>query len=374
MNIKNIRTQPYNELPDLPPPLEVVDTPRIRKAWGHALEELAELRATYRQIKNEEILFQAISMQEARSSSEIENIYTTDNDLYGDPEKEDPNAKEVKNYQRALACGYEHIKSGGFLTTDLFVKIGSIIVDDGQICELRDIGDTYIANEIRGVKEKIYTPPHGRRVILDKLTNLEKFIYSEDGYGENDERESIEPLIKMAILHYQFEAIHPFRDGNGRTGRILNVLYFVKAGLLNMPTLYLSRYITIHKNDYYDALRKVTEKGEWEAWILFMMNCVREMAKYTREKADEIYGAMQEVQQEIEDKLPKVKNPSKLTELIFSTKYSTQSSFVDGGVGTRKTAGDYLNKLEGVGILELIKQGKQKSYKNVKFMKILTAK
>ena len=140
-----------------------------------------------------------------------------------------------------------------------------------------------------------------------------------------------------------------------------------------MPTLYLSRYITIHKNGYYEALRQVTEKGEWETYILFMMNCVREMAKYTREKADEIYGAMQEVQQEIEDKLPKIKNPSKVTELIFSTRYSTQSSFVEGGVGTRKTAADYLNKLESVGILELIKQGKQKSYKNIKFMKILTA-
>ena len=262
---------------------------------------------------------------------------------------------------------------GGFLTTDLFIKIGSIIVDDGKIFELRDIGETYIANDILGVEERIYTPPHGRSVILDKLTNLEKFIYSEDGYEENDERETIEPLIKMAILHYQFEAIHPFRDGNGRTGRILNVLYFVKARLLTMPTLYLSRYITIHKNDYYEALRQVTEKGEWETYILFMMNCVREMAKYTREKADEIYGAMQEVQQEIEDKLPKVKNPSKVTELIFSTRYSTQSSFVEGGIGTRKTAADYLNKLESVGILELIKQGKQKSYKNIKFMKILTA-
>jgi len=368
MNIKNIREQPYNELPDLPPPQEAIDTNKILKALARAERELGKLEGISEVIPNQNILFQAISMQEARASSEIENIYTTDDQLFGSPEKKDPEADKVKAYHKALTHGYDHLKSGGFLTTGLFIEICQIIRDTPE--GLRH-GHAYIANEIGGVKETVYTPPLGEDLIRTKLANLEKFINSDRGYEDDGEEEKIEALIKMAIMHYQFEAIHPFRDGNGRTGRILNVLFLVQAGLLKRPTLYLSRYITINKNAYYDALKNITERNDWETFIIYMLNCVEEMAVYTRRKADEIHGAMKEVQYEIEEL--RLKNPSLITELIFGTRYSTQASFVDAGVGTRKTVSDYLKQMEKAGILELVQQGKVKSYKNIKFMKILNS-
>ena len=363
MNIKNYRDQPYNELPALPPSHESVMTLPILGALWSAAAELAELKGKGELIPNQDILLRAITLQEARSSSEIESIYTTDDELFGNPETVDPHAKEVKQYQEALEYGYDHVNRRGVMTTNLFQELVEIITGD-HIGVRPDGVDVKIGNALAGA---IYTPPTGKNVIHEKLVNLQEFIH-----GENEELSRIPPLVKMAIIHYQFEAIHPFRDGNGRTGRIINILYLIQEGLLERPILYLSRYINHNKASYYSALQKVTEEGDWENWIIFMLKCVEEMSIYTKVKINEIHLAMKEIQEELESKLPTMKNHSKITELIFASPYSTIDGFVKEGIGTRKTCSKYLESMVDKGILKDVKQGRFKSFRNIRFMEILT--
>lgn len=250
------RNKPYNDLPLLPPSADLETKVVLKQAIG-ANRALANLRGLAGQIPNQRMLISSITLQEARLSSEIENIVTTNDELYraeADANgKTDPHTKEVLRYRQALQHGFAALAVRP-LTTNLFIEIAQLIKQSD--IGIRTILGTALRNEMGDI---VYTPPIGDSIIRDKLSDLERFVHAEDG---------IDPLIKMAVMHYQFEAIHPFPDGNGRTGRILNLLYLVQTGLMDIPVLFLSRYIIANKREYYLSLQKVTEQQDWETWIL----------------------------------------------------------------------------------------------------------
>ena len=220
---------------------------------------------------------------------------------------------------------------------------------------------TAVANAATGAV--IYTPPEGETVIRDKLKNLEDFIHAQD---------DLDPLIKLALIHYQFEAIHPFADGNGRTGRIINILFLVLNGLLDLPVLYLSKSIIEHKNDYYRLLRQVTEKGLWEPWILFMLKSVKDTAVFTRERTLAIRGLMTETMEKARERLPARVYSKELIETIFRQPYTKGQFLVDAGIARRQTAAEYLKELEKIGILNPHKIGKETLYLNVDLYGLLS--
>ena len=268
------RDKPYNDLPLLPPNVELENS-KILKAAIDANKALAELKGIAKTIPNQAILINTLPLQEAKSSSEIENVLTTNDQLFealaSKSKDTDAQTKEVLRYKEALWEGYNRLKKNNLLTTNLFISIFQKIKK--TTAEIRNTPGTKISTS-RG--EVIYTPPLGEKIIRDKISNLEKFIHN---YGDG-----IDPLIKLAVIHYQFEAIHPFTDGNGRTGRIINILYLLQQELLDLPVIYLSRYIIENKNDYYLFLRLVTEKNEWIFWILYVLNGISVKAKSTVEK------------------------------------------------------------------------------------------
>ena len=248
------RNIPYNDLPDLPPKAEV-ETVAILKATVRANKAVAELKISGHLIPNQSILIQALGLSEAKLSSEIENIVTTNDDLYkafADSNLSiDSQTKEVLHYKDALWYGFHAItQKNRLLTTPLFIELVQILKGSAQ--KIRSLPGTKLVNPLGETK---YTPPEGEEVIRKKLSNLETFMHTDT---------SLDPLIKMAIMHYQFEAIHPFPDGNGRSGRILNILYLVDKQLLDIPILYLSQYIIANKSAYYNGLQQVTESNAWE--------------------------------------------------------------------------------------------------------------
>ena len=288
--------QPYNDLPELPLPFDLESRAVLKQAIA-ANKALAELKGAGELVPNQAVLIQSIGLQEAKLSSEIENIVTTNDELYrafaNHGGKTDSHTKEVLRYNEALWHGFSSIRDQNRpLTTNLFEELFQIIKKSNA--GVRKTPGTKLANS-RG--EVIYTPPEGEVVLRDKLANLEKFIYAEDG---------IDPLVKLAVIHYQFEAIHPFTDGNGRTGRILNILYLIEQNLLDIPILYLSRYIIENKTDYYTGLRQITEKGEWESWILYMLQAIEKTARETRQRILDIRDMLQADIEKVRNELPKV--------------------------------------------------------------------
>ena len=275
------RSEPYNDLPLLPPGVELESRAVLKQAIA-ANRVLANLRGLAAKIPNQGMLINSIVLQEARLSSEIENIVTTNDELYraaADADgKTDPHTKEVLRYRQALYRGFQALKERP-LNANLFIEIVRLIkqVDLG----IRAVPGTALKNDLG---EVIYTPPEGESRIRDLLGNLEQFIHAED---------DLDPLVKMAVLHYQFEAIHPFPDGNGRTGRILNLLFLVEKGLLDIPVLFLSRYIIGNRMDYYRGLRQVTEEQDWESWILFMLRAVESTAQQTFDQVTRILDLME---------------------------------------------------------------------------------
>jgi Fic family protein len=353
--------RPYNDLPRLPPKAEL-ETTQILKAAIAANKALAKLDGSIAQLPNPSVLIDTIGLQEAKASSEIENIITTHDALYqsavAERTVEDPATKEVIFYKEALWYGYEQVKKKGIITTNLFVKLAQLIKQNQS--SVRNVPGTQIKNDRTG--EVVYTPPEGEAIIRDKLKNLEEFInFPDDG---------LDPLVKMAIAHYQFEAIHPFADGNGRTGRIINILYLVQQELLSIPALYFSRYIIEHKADYYLKLRQVTERGEWQPWVLYMIKAVEETSLMTLSKIVLIRKAMHEMAGDIEKKFPKVYSKD-LVELLFEKPYCKRQFLEDAGIAKLKTAGTYLVQLEEKGFLKSIQVGKEKLYLNQKLMAIL---
>lgn len=260
-----------NSLSKLPPNVEL-ETKYILKQLAGSHRALAELKGFSEMIPNKNILINAITINEAKDSSEIENIVTTHDELFKTMSRESyasPSAKEVVNYRNALWNGYELIKKNDFLSTNMVIDIHKIIEPDKG--GIRKLPGTVLKNETTG--EVIYTPPSGKEEILSYLDNLGQYI--------NNDYDDIDSLIKLAVIHYQFECIHPFYDGNGRTGRIINVLYLVLKELLDSPILYLSKFIIRNKSAYYGLLQSVTNEGKWEDWILFILQGVEETAEET---------------------------------------------------------------------------------------------
>ena len=345
------RNQPYNDLPLLPPAMEL-ETKAVLKQAIAANRVLANLRGLAAQIPNQGVLINSIVLQEARLSSEIENIVTTNDELYradADADgKSDPHTKEVLRYRQALNFGFRQLKERP-LSTNLFIDIVRTIkqVDLG----VRRVPNTALKNTLN---EVVYTPPVGEAVIREKLANLEQFIHAQDG---------LDPLVKMAVMHYQFEAIHPFEDGNGRTGRIVNLLYLVEQGLLDIPVLFLSRYIIANKPGYYEGLRGVTERQDWERWILYMLRAVESTAQQTFDQVTRIRLLMEQVREQVQQQAPGIYSKD-LIEAIFQHPYTKIQFLVDANIAKRQTASSYLQTLAGLGVLRSIKQGREMYYIN----------
>ena len=345
------RQQPYNDLPLLPPTTEL-ETRAVLKQAISANRVLANLRGLAAKIPNQGLLINSIVLQEARLSSEIENIVTTNDELYraaanGDG-KTDPHTKEVLRYREALYFGFKALRERP-LNSNLFIELVQLIkqVDIG----IRAIPGTALKNDLG---EVIYTPPVGEAVIRDKLANLEQFIHADDG---------LDPLVKMAVMHYQFEAIHPFPDGNGRTGRILNLLFLVEQQLLDIPVLFLSRYIITHRQEYYAGLRGVTEAQDWERWVLFMLKAVESTAQQTFEQVNRILALMEEVRERVQREAENIYSKD-LVEAIFMQPYTKIAFLVEAGIAKRQTASRYLQTLAAMGVLREEQVGREKYYIN----------
>jgi Fic family protein len=354
--------KPHNELPLLPPQTEL-ETKTVLKKCISANRALAELKGLGETIPNQGMLVNSLVLQEAKSSSEIENVVTTDDVLFqaftASTSQTDPATKEVLRYREAIWEGYKTLQSRPLLTTNLCIKIVQTIKKNQA--GIRNTPGTTISNRDTG--EVIYTPPVGEDLIRDKLRNLEEYIH---GKGEED------PLVKMAVMHYQFEAVHPFTDGNGRTGRILNTLFMILNDLLELPVLYLSKCIIETKSDYYRLLREVTERGAWEAWILYMLEAVEQTANHTGEKILAIRNLLNETLVYARENLPKRVYSKDLIELLFGQPYTKVKFLVDAGIAKRQAAADYLKELEAIGILRAHKIGKENLYLNVKLYDLLS--
>lgn len=356
------RKVPYNDLPFLPPKKEIESKSVLRKTIS-AGRALAQLNGTLINLPNPTLFLDTIYLQEAKASSEVENIITTNDELYksfvADKKVENSSTKEVLSYKEALWLGLEELKTRPFITTNLCIKIVQCIKQNNA--SIRVTPGTTLSNN-QG--EIIYTPPSGEMIIREKLANLEQFI--------NEESE-IDPLIKMALLHYQFEAIHPFVDGNGRTGRILLLLYLKLSGLLEVPAIYLSEFIIQNKTEYYTKLRDVTENDNWEDYILYMLDMIEQTALRGLKRLHQITTAIEEMTTEIRAKLPKMYSKD-LVEILFRLPYTKRQNLIDENLGTAKTVGNYLIALEENQILQSVKVGKEKLYINPKLLKILENK
>lgn len=353
--------QPYNDLSPLPPKADV-ETRAVLKQAIAAARALAELKGHGGVIPNQSMLVNSLVLQEAKASSEIENIVTTNDALFramaAGSGTVDPATKEVLRYREALWEGFKRVRKGARLNAALFVNMVRSITDDPR--GLRDKPGTVIGN--RHTREIVYTPPEGEKVIRKMLADLEGFLYARDG---------MDPLVKLALAHYQFEAIHPFFDGNGRTGRIVNILFLIAQDLLDLPVLYLSKRIIDEKPAYYLRLRAVTESGDWESWTRFMLEAVEVTSRLTVQKILAIRALMDETLQTAKAKLPARVYSKELIELIFRQPYTKGQFVVDAGLAERKTAADYLQELEQIGVLKGRKVGKENLYLNVRLYELL---
>jgi Fic family protein len=350
---------PYNDLPLLPPKSNLETTNILRKTIT-ASRALANLNGAIINLPNPQLFLDTIHLQEAKASSEIENIITTNDELYksvvANKKFENPSAKEVISYKNALWHGLKQLESRPFITINLCIDIMQRIKENTS--GIRTTPGTTLSSTSGDL---IYTPPSGEEVIREKLSNFEKFINEDD---------SLDPLIKMALMHYQFEAIHPFSDGNGRTGRILLLLYLKMENLLDVPAIYLSQYIIQNKSEYYKRLRFVTEKGDWESWIMYMLDMIESTAQKGLIRLKEIIELMHKMSEEIRNELPKAYTKD-LVEIIFKLPYTKRQNLIDARLGTPKTVGNYLMALEDKGFLKSVKVGKEKLYLNHRLMKIL---
>jgi len=354
--------KPYNELPALPPDADV-ETKTILKKAISAGRTLAELKGLGESIPNQSMLINTLVLQEAKDSSEIENIITTNDALFkaftASTTRVDPATKEVLRYREALWEGFNALQKRPGLTTNLFIRTVQIIKQNNS--GIRNVRGTVIGNPRTG--EVIFTPPEGESVIRGKLKDLETFIHAED---------ALDPLIKLALIHYQFEAIHPFFDGNGRAGRIVNILYLVMKGLLDLPVLYLSKYVIDRKAEYYHLLRQVTEKGAWEPWILYILDATETTADFTRRRILDVRALMEETLTLAKQKLPPRVYSKELIEILFRQPYTKGQFLVEAGIAERKTASGYLKELENIGILRSHKVGRENLYLNMKLYELLS--
>lgn len=334
---------------------EVVDleTKDILKATIKTAQKLAELKGYSEAVPNKNILLNAITLIEAKDSSEIENIITTHDELFDAISRKEVASgptKEVLNYKEAMWRGAELLEQRGFITTNMIVEIQSVI--EGNNAGIRKQSGTVLMNEKTG--EVVYRPPETEGEIRDLLSNLEEYLNIED---------EIDPLIKLAVIHYQFESIHPFYDGNGRTGRILNILYLLLRDMIDAPILFMSKYIMENKSDYYRLLQEVQINGNWEEWVLYLLRSVHDTAVESLEILIKINKMIDQTVNDMKIKAPKTYS-YELVETIFSEFYTRISNIESKLNITRKTASSYLNTLVEVGILEKETRGRENIYVN----------
>lgn len=364
------RNIPWNDLPLLPIKEELYRTIDIIEKLGNAKTALARLQGRSAVIPNQGLLINTISLQEAKLSSEIENIFTTDDELYkafSDMNTESIGAsKEVLRYRESLWSGYNYLIQKGQFDQQYFIKVFQEIkqTKDG----IRpDFSNTTIKQGGTGPNagQVIYTPPRGKKIIQEKLENLITFL-------NDDEQFNIDHLLKMAIAHYQFEAIHPFRDGNGRTGRIFNINYLTNKKLLDIPILFLSRYILDYKNDYYIGLQGVSQRGNWNDWLLFMMRAIEYTSNITFQKINDIVTTKDAILEYVKKDKRKFRNPEQLIEVLFTQPLTKVKHLVDAGIYSENTARDYLNKLCEMSILEKKEMEGHHYYLNLELYRILS--
>lgn len=350
----------YNDLPALPPRQEL-ETRAILKLCTEARVALAQLKELGQSMPNQAVLINTLPLLEAQASSEIENIVTTTDQLFRFSDEKsnqvDASTKEALRYRTALQEGFQSLTSRP-LNTNTAVEICTQI--KGARHDVRRVPGITLMNDKTG--KVIYTPPEGEAVIREKLANWERFLH---------EQEDLDPLVRMAVGHYQFEAIHPFTDGNGRTGRVLNILYLVDQGLLELPVLYLSRYIIHNKDDYYRLLLSVTKDGDWQPWLVFMLTAVKETAQWTADKIRAAKELIEHTVDYVREAVPSIYS-RELVEQTFIQPYCRISNLVDIGLAHRETASKYLKELSKIGVLEEIKVGREKLFVHPKFLRLLT--
>jgi len=348
---------------ELLPPKANIETKAILKKVALAHRYLAELKGVARSIPNQNILIDTLALQEARESSAIENIISTFDDIYQSSSKNEiyisEAAKEVHAYSKALKVGFELVKKNGLLTSNHIIIIQSTI--ENNKAGFRKLPGTKLLNETTG--ETVYTPPQDYDTILKLMDNLQSYI-------NNDELSEVDPLIKMAVIHHQFESIHPFYDGNGRTGRIINILYLIKNDLLSLPILYLSRYIINHKTTYYQLLQEVRNNDEWENWILFILDAVAETSKNTVQKINDISIAIHKYKITLREKTPKIYSQDLLNNL-FRNPYTKIEYLMNDLKISRNTAIRYLEQLEKIDLITKKKVGRDNFYVNNSLLNIL---
>lgn len=348
----------YNDLPKLPTDLQQIETRNVLKACINARVAIAELKTAGELIPDQGLLINILPMLEAKDSSRIENIVTTSDQLFKYADRADgadPATKEALRYRTALYDGYTHHETYPLCTNTaiaICTKLRAVQTD------IRKTPGTVLRDQNNSV---VYTPPVGEDTIRNLLANWEQFIHGDD---------DLDPLVKMAIAHYQFECIHPFPDGNGRTGRILNILYLIQNELLSLPILYLSRFILERRSDYYTLLRRVTEEGDWESWILFMLEAVENTSRRTTDKIAVVRALMAETTEYVREKLPKIYT-YELIQVLYAQPYCRIDNLVERGIAKRQTASAYLKQLVDIGVLEEMSVGREKLYINTRLVQEL---
>jgi cell filamentation protein, protein adenylyltransferase len=351
--------QPFNKLPLLPPSADL-ETKPILKRCIRARTALAELKRAAELIPNQAVLINTLPLLEAQASSEIENIITTTDRLFQFREVNDhadAPTKEALRYSFALLEGYRTGQKRP-LTTRTAEEVCSLI--KGVEMQVRRVPGTALAHERSG--KIVYTPPVGEDLLRSLLSNWERFLH---------EATELDPLVRMAVMHYQFEAIHPFTDGNGRTGRVLNSLFFIQENLLTLPILYLSRYIIQHKPEYYRLLLDVTRDGKWETWAIFMIEGVEETAHWTVVKIEAIRKLQMHTTEYVRHKATKIYS-HELVNLIFELPYCRIQNLTEREIAGRQTASVYLKELVKIGVLEEKPVGREKIFIHPKLMRLLT--
>jgi len=364
------RNVPWNDLPSLPIRKEVYQTIEILEKLGDAKAALARLHGRSAIIPNQGLLINTISLQEAKISSAIENIFTTDDELYkaySDQNTETTGAsKEVLRYREALWSGYNYLQKTRQFDQDYFIQVFQEIKKTTE-----GIRPDFLNATIKqggtgpNASQVIYTPPRGVTIIKDKLDNLVNFL-------NDDEQYRIDHLLKMAIAHFQFEAIHPFRDGNGRSGRVFNIHYLTNKGLLDVPILFLSRYILDHKDDYYSGLMGVSQRSNWKDWLLFMMRAIENTSNITFHKINEIVSIKDSILEFVKKDDRKFRNPEGLIEFLFTQPFTKVKHLVDSGIYAENTARDYLNKLCDMQVMEKKEIEGHHYYLNLELYRILS--
>ena len=351
----------------LPPdiPVENIETRRVLKKLTNTRAALAELKGITPTIPNQNILVETLSLQEAKDSSEIENIITTHDELYRSDKRAksfaSSAAKEVHSYADALKQGFKEVKENQVITVNTILRVQKIIEENEA--GIRKLPGTILKDAFGNV---VYEPPQDYDTIMDLLGNLEWFINKPDAWDAD-------PLVKMALIHYQFESIHPFYDGNGRTGRVINILYLVMNDLLNLPILYLSRYIIRNRQDYYYHLQNTRENDDWEAWVMYMLNAVEVTSKETCMMVNSIKELMAAYKQKIRTSMPKIYSQDLINNL-FRHPYTKTSWLAEELNVSKMTAIRYLDKLTEEGMLNCERVGRTNYYINEPLFALLVEK